>query len=463
MVDSLLRPRKRRRRRGLVPTLVLGILALVAVWLFRSGTAQPTGNLQGVPEVLGQNGKISLTLEAPRAGLAAWQLYIRDAGGNRFVLAEDTLPAGGLFEPGVQRLEREIQVSPRELGLAEGEAEFILQATGHAPLSRLGAAATVSQATFQVDLTPPELRLLSGPHRILQGGTGLILYQAGDDSVLSGVAVGQAQFPGSPGPFTDGHRMASLYSVPWNAPKDLKSYVYAEDAAGNRQVLSVPLQIRSRKARAEEIRISDNFIRNKIEPLLTRHQQNVPQDPAKAYLAVNRTMRQESEKELQSLLTNSAPELLTERALRQQPGTKVGSRFAEHRTYTYNDRSIDEQTHLGYDLASVRRAPVEAAGDGQIEWVGELGIYGKVVLIDHGLGLATLYAHLSEIDVEPGMVITRGEVIGRTGETGLAGGDHLHFSVTLRGHHVDPLEWWDAQWVDREILEPLRQAGAQGP
>lgn len=463
MVDSLLRPRKRRRRRGLVPALFLASLALVGFWLFRSGTAQPTGSLQGVPEVLGQKGRISLTLKAPYAGLAAWQLYLRDARGNRFVLAEETLPAGGLLAPGVQRIEREVEISPQELGLAEGTAELILQATGHAPLSRLGDAPPVSQTEFQVDLTPPDLRVLSGPHRILQGGTGLILYQTGADAVRSGIQVGEIAFPGSPGPFREDHRMASLYSVPWNAPGGLAAHAYAEDAAGNRQMRRVSLQIRKRKPRAEEIRVSDNFIRTKIEPLLMRYQEPVPIVPTDAYLAVNRTMRQQSESELQALLASSAPQLLTTRALQQQRGTQVGSRFAEHRTYTYEGKPIDEQTHLGYDLASVRRAPVAAAGDGQIEWVGELGIYGKVVLIDHGLGLATLYAHLSEIDVEPGMRVARGDVIGRSGETGLAGGDHLHFSVTLRGHHVDPLEWWDAKWVSREILDPLRDASAQLP
>jgi len=462
MVDSLLRPRKRRRR-GLIPALFLISFAVIAFWLFRGGTASPTGSLQGVPEVLGQSGRISLSLEAPHAGLAAWQLYIRDARGNRYVLAEETLPAGGLLESGVQRREREVEISPRELGLAEGTAELILQATGHAPLSRLSDGGPVSQAEFEVDLTPPDLRVLSGPHRILQGGTGLILYQTGSDAVRSGMLVGELDFPGSPGPFTDGERMASLYSVPWNAPGNLAALIYAEDAAGNRKTQRVPLQIRNRRPRAEEIRVSDKFIRTKIEPLLIRYEEPVPETPAEAYLAVNRTMRKQSEIELQALLASSAPQLLTPRALQQQRGTQVGSRFAEHRTYTYEGEPIDEQTHLGYDLASVRRAPVEAAGDGQIEWVGELGIYGKVVLIDHGLGLATLYAHLSDIDVEPGMRITRGDVIGRSGETGLAGGDHLHFSVTLRGHHVDPLEWWDAQWVEREILEPLRQAGAQGP
>ena len=217
MVDSLLRPRKRRRRRGLIPLLVVVVLGLAGFWLFRAGTAGPTGGLLGVPEVLGRSASISLQLEAPHAGLAVWQLYIRDARGNRFVLAEESLPPGGFFEPGVQRVQREIEIAPEKLGLAEGTAELILQATGHAPLSRLGDPSPVVQTEFEVDLTPPELRVLSGPHRILQGGTGLILYRTGKDAVRSGILVGETEFPGSPGPFVDGERWATLYSVPWNA------------------------------------------------------------------------------------------------------------------------------------------------------------------------------------------------------------------------------------------------------
>ncbi|MEO2168800.1 MAG: M23 family metallopeptidase [bacterium] len=174
---------------------------------------------------------------------------------------------------------------------------------------------------------------------------------------------------------------------------------------------------------------------------------------------MNRDMRAASEVELRRHVGDSANTLLLEAGLRQQPGTQVGSRFAEHRTYMYEGRPIDEQTHLGYDLASVRHAPVEASGAGRVQWVGELGIYGNVVLIDHGLGLSTLYAHLSSIAVEDGDAVARGTVIGRTGETGLAGGDHLHFSVTIRGHHVDPIEWWDTGWVQREIHKPLHAAG----
>lgn len=109
---------------------------------------------------------------------------------------------------------------------------------------------------------------------------------------------------------------------------------------------------------------------------------------------------------------------------------------------------------MGYDLASVKRAPVEASNRGWVVLARFFGIYGNAVVIDHGYGLMTLYGHLSSIEVEPGQEVNRGQVIGRSGETGLAGGDHLHFTVLLQGQPVDPIEWFDAKWIrDRLVLK----------
>jgi hypothetical protein len=428
-------------------------------WLFWMGTSGPRAELRGVPEVLGREGHVSLLLEAPWAGLRSWQAYVRDAEGKRIVIAEENIPSSGLFAAGVQDHRVDLTIDPAALGLAEGTAEIIVQATGHAPLSRLGDVPVVASAGFVIDRTAPQLRLRGGGWRVLQGGTGLILYEVDADAHVSGVQVGEAIFPGEAGSFPTDEQHVALYTVPWNAGDEQIPLLFAEDAAGNRRVLRVPTTIRPRTPRAEKIRVSDSFIERKIHPLLGSHGIEIPSSPADAYLAVNRDMRAASEVELRRHVGDSANTLLLEAGLRQQPGTQVGSRFAEHRTYMYEGRPIDEQTHLGYDLASVRHAPVEASGAGRVQWVGELGIYGNVVLIDHGLGLSTLYAHLSSITVEDGDAVARGTVIGRTGETGLAGGDHLHFSVTIRGHHVDPIEWWDTGWVQREIHKPLHAAG----
>ena len=81
-----------------------------------------------------------------------------------------------------------------------------------------------------------------------------------------------------------------------------------------------------------------------------------------------------------------------------------------------------------------------------------LGIYGNCVIVDHGLGVTSLYAHLSRIDVREGDLLEKDQRLGLSGATGLAGGDHLHFAVMVGSTYVDPKEWWDPKWV-REHIE----------
>ena len=86
------------------------------------------------------------------------------------------------------------------------------------------------------------------------------------------------------------------------------------------------------------------------------------------------------------------------------------------------------------------------------------GIYGNTVVIDHGYGLMSLYGHLSSIAVEPGQQVDRAQQIGRSGATGLAGGDHLHFTMLLQGLPVNPREWWDAHWLHDRLKLKLGDA-----
>src|SRR5262249_21136466 len=108
-------------------------------------------------------------------------------------------------------------------------------------------------------------------------------------------------------------------------------------------------------------------------------------------------------------------------------------------------------THLGFDLASLRGSTVPAGNTGRVVFAGPLGIYGNTVILDHGLGLFSLYGHLSGITVAPDARVAPGGPIRNTGDTGLAGGDHLHFSIMIHGVHVDPVEWWDAHWIHDHV------------
>jgi murein DD-endopeptidase MepM/ murein hydrolase activator NlpD len=139
--------------------------------------------------------------------------------------------------------------------------------------------------------------------------------------------------------------------------------------------------------------------------------------------------------------------------------TRAG--FADHRTYYYHTKPIDKQVHLGIDIASTRQADVKAAEKGIVIYTDYLGIYGNMVMLDHGQGVFSLYSHMSQINVSVGDTVEQDVVIGSTGTTGMAGGDHLHFSMLINGVFVTPKEWWDQHWIDVTIEEPLTESRFQ--
>ncbi len=143
--------------------------------------------------------------------------------------------------------------------------------------------------------------------------------------------------------------------------------------------------------------------------------------------------------------------------------TRISSRFALARKHPILGRM---RAHRGVDYAAPTGTPVRAAGDGRILTIGAQGGYGKTVVIDHGRGITTLYAHLSRFapGLRRGSRVRQGQTIGFVGMTGLATGPHLHYEFRVRGVHRDPLT------IPLPRAEPLppvelaefrRQAGAR--
>ena len=97
--------------------------------------------------------------------------------------------------------------------------------------------------------------------------------------------------------------------------------------------------------------------------------------------------------------------------------------------------------HLGVDLDAEQGTPIYAINDGQVVFAGELTVYGKTIIIDHGLGIYSLYLHLSEFKTSKGLMVERGEIIGLTGNTGWSTGPHLHLSIKANKASVDPLKF----------------------
>lgn len=115
---------------------------------------------------------------------------------------------------------------------------------------------------------------------------------------------------------------------------------------------------------------------------------------------------------------------------------------------------------MGFDLAKTANVPILAANHGKVVYAGDMGIYGNSIVLDHGQAVQSLYAHLSAIEVSEEDQVRRDQRIGLSGQTGLAAGDHLHFSMLVNSHFVDATEWWDPHWIEDRVLRKLREASA---
>ncbi|MFM8536020.1 MAG: M23 family metallopeptidase, partial [Acidimicrobiia bacterium] len=184
-----------------------------------------------------------------------------------------------------------------------------------------------------------------------------------------------------------------------------------------------------------------------------------PEGLLKGFLEINGNLRRQNGDYIASLAEKSQPRMLWTEAFEQMGHSQVESRIADRRTYFFGDQEIDRQVHLGFDLASVQRAPIHASNAGVVVHADFLGIYGNCVIVDHGLGVQSLYAHLSQIGAKVGDSVTKGQELGRSGATGLAGGDHLHFTMLLQGVPVNPVEWWDAHWLQDRVNRKITEAG----
>ncbi len=165
------------------------------------------------------------------------------------------------------------------------------------------------------------------------------------------------------------------------------------------------------------------------------------------YLRINGDLRKAELARVAELSRQSEPAFLWSGPFLQMRNTKLNANFAETRTYLYGGRTIDRQTHLGLDLASTERAPVPAPNGGKVLYAGWMSLYGNAVVIDHGFGLLSLCGHLSTVQVAAGARVSTGNIIGTSGSTGLAGGDHVHLELFVQGRSVNPVEWLDAHWI----------------
>ncbi len=331
----------------------------------------------------------------------------------------------------------------RKAGLEEGPVKLTLEVSSGFLLKK------TYHLDALVDTRPPSFKVLSYTSLPTLGGTGAIKIKAEEEGSAQ-LIWGNFQY--SLYPMGEGYYFG-LFPIRLDSPQEVSPLVVFTDKAGNKSQKTLPIRVRLVSFKEDRISIDDRFIESVIYPLLGQEGKSL--EPLEAFKRVNELWRSRDVERLSQVGKKSEPRVLWQGAFLQLPNSKVLAGYGDHRYYYYKGQQVSESRHMGFDFASVERALVPASNSGIVVFAGNLGIYGNTVIIDHGMGLMSLYGHLSEIHVKEGQFVKKGEPIGRTGKTGLALGDHLHFGVLVQGYEVNPLQWLDERWIRNNILPVL--------
>lgn len=452
--------------RKLVLVVVLIVLALGVAWQVASRAVGPgpSIDIESPATAIGQTGQLRLNVEAPGGKLSRVDVDL-EQNGVRVPLVrfpgEEAVQSGSRF-----RFVREI--GKRQFAqLDSGPARLVV--TAERPLL-FGLRRAVSSAARDIDvrLAPPTIEVVSTFHYVNHGGSELIVYRVSPSGAVSGVRVGEHEYVGFPASGAgvssadEGLRVA-FFALLWDQDPKLPMTLFAHDDIGNESSASFDYRVFPKKFRRSRIDIDDRFLAKVVPEILRSSPDlavNDPSDLLASFLVINRELRSQNNAQIARLAQDSAPQILWQGPFKQLLNTAVEGGFADQRTYVYKGQEVDRQTHLGFDLASTANAPVVAANRGKVVHADSLGIYGRCVILDHGMGLQSLYAHLSSIEVSPGQFVNQGDQLGRSGSTGLAAGDHLHFTMLLHGQPVTPIDWWSGKWVQDRIARKLRDASS---
>lgn len=458
--------------RLLLFVLVLAGIALGAGYYYAGRQPGPVIEVRAPGEVIGQIGSLEFSVEAPGGVFSAIRAVVEQEGLVETVFTLDAID--GKSDVQQQSADRLWIIRPigRQAipGLKAGAARITITAS-RPVLFGLRQPSTTIVKDVQVRLEPPRVAVASLHHFVNHGGAEFVVYRVSPPDVGSGVRVGQAVFPGYPGGgagLSDSAVHVAFFALAYDQELNAPITVFARDAAGNEASTPLDHRIFPKPFAKSRIDIDQRFL-DRVVPAITAGTPSLGSAPAAgddlvpAFLKINGELRRQNNETITALAAKTKPEMLWSSAFAQLGNTAVQSRFADYRTYFFGGKEIDRQVHLGFDLASTAQAPVHASNRGTVVSANFLGIYGNCVVIDHGMGVQTLYAHLSSIDVREGQDVEKDQVIGRTGITGLAGGDHLHFTLLVGGTAVNPVEWWDPHWIEDRVFRKIREAGGTPP
>lgn len=428
--------------------IIIAVLVVAALaWVFFGNyieIGKPVIKFDHELKAIGRQKNIGINFSDSKSGLSQISAeIIQDNKGQ--ILADQIISPKGKSQETLSLI-----INAAELRLHDGPALLKVTATDNSLLKNKA----VLMQEIKIDTVPPMINLVKNINYINQGGTGFVAYQPSKTLASTGVYINDYLAPAHATLIDNKPSFFTYFALPMNADKiSTRIMIFARDEAGNETTMAVPCVIKEKKFRSDKMNLSENFLQQKMPEFQAMVPSLKGKSPLDVFIYVNSQMRNDNFLTIQKICEKSSPKELWEGTFLRMKDAAPMALFGDKRSYVYNGKVVAESIHEGVDLASNARSPIEAANNGIVAFTGALGIYGNTVIIDHGLGLFTLYAHLSSIDTSVHKNVAKGEKIGLSGMSGLAGGDHLHFSMIVGGKFVDPKEWWDPHWIKDNITK----------
>jgi murein DD-endopeptidase MepM/ murein hydrolase activator NlpD len=439
----------------LVFLCVIIIVPIVWVLIDRMEGEIPQLEFALLSPSIGNSLNLPVTLTDKKSGLRRfWVALVKD--GKEFPIVSKDFDSAGFFTGGLVNSKTiTVRFNPKKFGVSDGKAVLRMAVWDYSWRKwGKGNQAYVEQAVL-IDTQPAQIEVLSKAHNINQGGSGLAIYKLSEPCAKNGVMVGGRFFPGHYGYFEDTNVYLAFFALTHKQGPGTKLAIKAVDKAGNESFSGFVNHINARRFRKDTITIPDSFLERKMPEFVKEIPNGDKLSPLEIFLLVNEDLRKSNSEMIFNVTSSSEAKIYWEGKFLRLPNAASRAQFADHRSYVYQNKVIDQAYHMGIDLASISHSPIPAANSGKIIFVGNIGIYGNIVIIDHGFGLLSLYGHMSSIGVKKGQLVAKGDIIGKTGSSGLAGGDHLHFGMLVHNTYVNPIEWWDETWIKNNITDKI--------
>ncbi len=445
--------------------LVLFLAILIpVVWIlvYKYEGEKPVVDINLPSLYLKKSYEISLSVEDKKTGLRDIRVSIQQKEKEKILLKKqyETFKLPEIFS-GAKTVKDSFIIPVRawQYGMTDGEATIRIRVSDYSWRGWNSGNILNIEKKVIIDSKPPKVDILTKRHNIEKGGTGLIIYELFEEDIKSGVKAGDDFFPGHPGLFDNKNIYTAFFALNDTQGPGTKLVVIAEDEAGNITKRGFYHYIRDTKFKTDILNIPDSFLNRKMPEFDVGEKagsfQNKKNPLLEKFLYINKYVRKNNVEQILQVSQKSENQKLWDGRFLRLRGSAKRSGFADRRIYKYKGREIDRAVHLGIDLASTANASIKAANSGRVILTQFVGIFGNSVIIDHGFGLCSLYSHLNQISVNSGDMVEKGDEIGFTGLTGLAGGDHLHFSMIVHNVFVNPVEWWDKTWIKNNIISKI--------